>query len=281
MSGGERNNVGSRSPRSESLNPRLRARSRKPSRGSNSPRATEMEKTLLFKPLHPVLILDVHFKPGELQALRTTLEQNGCPVTNSIFHAEIVITKLTHDKRIRREIHELIRRGARGQATKDIDIINEKWVRKCLEEKKLVDWPLAESTWRIVRIPAIQPISPPKRERSPEKFAVPETPASKRARTQAGTENSSSVTGRPAFRSVPSFDSASSEDPSSKRFRVSSQASSNQSSGEDDETFDFRDVYSCRRKSPLISRNERFVNLLVEIKLARELALYSLPLKLT
>jgi hypothetical protein len=240
-----------------------------------------MEKTVLFKSLHPVLILDVHFKPDEFKALRRTLEQNGCSITDSIFHAGVVITKLTQDKRIRREIHELIRRGAHGQATKNIDVIKEKWVRKCLEEGKLVDWPLADTTWRIVRIPAIKPISPPKRERSPEKFAVPESPTSKRLRTQARTESNSTVTGRPAFRSVPSFDSASSEDPSSNHFRVSSQTSSNQSSGEEDETFDFRDVYSCRRKSPLISRNETFVNLLVEIKLARELALYYLPSKLT
>jgi hypothetical protein len=238
-----------------------------------------MGKTGLFKNLPPVLILDVHFKSEELKELRKTLEENDCSVTDSIFHAELVITKLTQEKRIRREIHELIRnRADGGQSTKHVDVVKEKWIRKCLEQGELVDWPLIDSTWRIVRFAAIQPITPPKRERSPEKFAVPGTPPSKRVRTLSRVDSKSSVKGRPAFRSDPSFESASSDDPTSKHFRTSSQTSIAQSSGEEDEKFDFRDIYSCRRMSPLICRNETFVKLLFEIKLARELALYILIL---
>jgi hypothetical protein len=237
-----------------------------------------MGKTKLFKKLPPTLILEVHFQSEELKALRQSLEQYGCSVTDSIFTAELLVTKLTQDKRIRREINELIRKcGANGQPTKEIDVVKEKWIRKCLNEGELVDWPLTDSPWRISQIPAIQPISPPKRDRSPEKFAVPGRPLSKRVRTLSRSESISSAKGHPPFRSDPSFESASSEDPTSKQFHQSSQASSNFSSGEDDDKFDFGDVYSCRRKSPLISRNETFVKFLFEIKLARELALYSFP----
>jgi hypothetical protein len=221
-----------------------------------------------------VLILEEHFKPEELKDLRATLERNGCSETDSIFQAQLVVTKLTQEKRIRRELNELVKQGAAsGQSTKTIDIVKEKWIRQCLVEGKLLDWPFHNSTWRMVRIPAMQQVSPPKRQLSPGKFVVPGTPPSKRARTFNRAGSGSSAQGRrPSFHSDPSFESASSEDPSSKRF-CASVASLTQSSGEEDERFDYRDIYSCRRKSPLICRNERFVNLLMEIKLARELSL--------
>jgi hypothetical protein len=226
----------------------------------------------LFEKLPPTLILEAHFKPAELKEFRKTLEQNGCAVTDSIFQAELVVTKLTQDKRIRREIHELIRtRGGNGQATKEMDIVKEKWFRQCLEKEELIDWPFAETTWRIARLQAIEPMSPPKRQRSPHKFVVPEAPVHKKTRTlsRSGSLNK----GRPDVTSNPSFESASSEDPTSKHFRQPSQLSQ-ASSAEEDEQFDIRDVYSCRRKTPLVCPNEKFVKLLVEIKLARELALY-------
>jgi hypothetical protein len=228
-----------------------------------------MNKTHIFKELPPTLILQAHYEPEELAQLRKTLENNGCQVTTSIYHAEIVITKLTQEKRIRREIHELIRSNNTDDtsSTKDIDVVKEKWVRKSIEKGKLVDYPFTDTTWRIVRIPSIQPITPPKRTRSPEKFALPGEPASKR-RTLSRSE---SFQTRPFATSAPSFESASSDDPTSKHFHPASQSSA--TSGEEDNTFDFRDVYACRRKSPLISRNEKFIQLLVEIKLARELAL--------
>lgn len=232
-------------------------------------------KSDIFKDLPPVLILEAHYEAEELNQLRKTLESHGCQVTSSIFHAELVITKLTQEKRARREVYEILRiQGADIPfATKDIDVVKEKWVRKCIEGGKVVDWPFIDSTWRIVRIAATQPITPSKRQRSPDKFAVPGEPASKR-RSLSRSGSLSATHKRPSVVSVPSFESASSDDPSSKRFFPPSQTSTVDSSGEEDEKFDFRDVFSCRRKSPLISRNETFVKLLVEIKLARELALY-------
>jgi hypothetical protein len=168
-----------------------------------------------------------------------------------------------------------IQGGHNPSATKDIDVVKEKWIRKCIEDDRLVDWPFTDSTWRIVRIAAIQPINPPKRQRSSDEFAVPKEPASKR-RTLSRSGSISAIRKQLSIVSAPSFEPASSDAQSSKHFLPPSQTSTVDSSGEEDEKFDFRDVYSCRRKSPLISRNETFVKLLVEIRLARELALYIL-----
>ena len=67
------------------------------------------KKTQLFKDLPPTLILETHYDAEELNQLRKTLESHGCTVTSSIFHAELVITKLTQEKRVRREVYEIIR----------------------------------------------------------------------------------------------------------------------------------------------------------------------------
>src|SRR6266496_1482905 len=232
------------------------------------------KKTQLFKDLPPTLILETHFEAEELKQFRKTLESHGCTVTSSIFHAELVITKLTQEKRARREIYEMIRMqtGDNACATKDIDVVKEKWIRRCIDSGKLIDWPFTDSSWRIVRIAAIQPITPPKRQRSPDKFALPGEPASKR-RTLSQSGSMSETHKRPPVVSVPSFESASSDHPSSKQFHPS-QTSTVSSDGEEDNKFDYRNVFSCRRKTPLISHNETFVKLLFEIKLARELALY-------
>jgi len=226
-----------------------------------------------FKELPPTFILAAHYEPEELAILRKNLESHGCPVTTSIFHAELVITKLTQEKRLRREIHELLRNaGESSLPTKEIAVVKERWIRKCLQEGKLVDYPFTDTIWRIFQFDAIHPITPPKRGRSPQKFAVPGEPASKR-RTSSQSGNISGPN-RPAPVSGASFESASSDDPTSRHYHPTSQTSTIDSESEQDDKFDFRDVYSCRRKSPLISRNEEFVELLVEIKLARELALY-------
>jgi hypothetical protein len=233
------------------------------------------KNTQLFNDLPPTLILETHYEVDELNQLRRTLESHGCTVTSSIFHAELIITKLTQEKRARREVYEIIRmqNGDIASATKDIDVVKEKWIWKCIDNGKLVDWPFIDSPWRIVRIAAIKPITPPKRQRSPDKFAVPGEPASKR-RTLSRS-GSVSITHRgPSGTSAPLFKSASSDDPSSKQF-YPSQTSTVSSDGEEDDKFDYREVYSCRRKTPLISHNETFVKLLVEIRLARELALYT------
>lgn len=232
------------------------------------------KKTQLFKDLPPTLILETHYEAEELNQLRKTLQSHGCTVTTSIFQAELVITKLTQEKRVRREAYELIRKqsGDKASATKDIDIVKEKWIRKCIDNGKLVDWPFKDSSWRIVRLAAIQPITPPKRQQYPDKFAIPGEPASKR-RTLSRSGSMSVSHKKPSALSVPTFESASSDDPSSKHFHPS-QTSTVSSDGEEDDKFDYREVYSCRRKTPLISHNETFVKLLFEIKLARELALY-------
>jgi len=178
-------------------------------------------------------------------------------------------------------LSDLVRKqkGDGGTTTKEIVVVKDKWIRKCIEEDKLVDWPFTTTNffWQIARVESMQPITPPKRQRSPEKFAVPGEPASKRRTFSRSGSLSASASGkRPFAVSAPSFESASSEDPTSVHFHAASQTSVDVSSGEEDEKFDYRDVYSCRRKSPLISRNETFVKLLMEIKLARELALYLL-----
>jgi hypothetical protein len=247
-----------------------------------------MKKTSqLFKDLPPTLILDTHYLPEEVVQLRKTLESHGCPVTSSIFHAELVITKLTQEKRTRRELSDLVRKqkGEGDATTKEMVVVKEKWIRKCIEDDKLVDWPFTNSNffWQIARVEPIQPITPPRRQRSPDKFLVPGEPASKRRTlSRSGSQSASTSARRPFAVSAPSFESASSEDPTSAHFHPASQTSVDMTSGEEDDKFDYRDVYSCRRKSPLISRNETFVKLLVEIKLARELALYiPLFLKLT
>jgi len=232
----------------------------------------------VFAELPPTLILKAHYREEELRHLRKTLEDNGCLVTTSIFHAKLAITKLTQEKRVRREIYELIRTqgGDSPSATHDIDVVKEKWIQVCLKEDKLVDWPFENSNWRIAEIPAIQPISPPKRTRSQTGvFAVPEAPASKRRTLSRSGSNMTSMK-RPSVVSATSFESASSDDPTSRHFHTpaASQASRDSvSSGEEDPQFDYRDVFSCRRKTPLISRNEEFVKILTEIRLARELAL--------
>lgn len=242
--------------------------------------ATKMnQKSQLFKNLPPTLILDAHYLPEEVVHLRKSLESHGCPVTSSIFHAELVVTKLTQEKRTRRELSDLIRKqkGDRDTATKEILVVKDKWIRKCIDEGKLVDWPFVTTNffWEIARVESMQPITPPKRQRSPEKFAVPGEPASKRhTLNRSGSQSASTPGRRPSAVSAPSFESASSEDPTSIHFHAPSQTSVEVSSGEEDDKFDYRDVYACRRKSPLISRNETFVKLLMEIKLARELALY-------
>jgi hypothetical protein len=234
--------------------------------------------TKIFQECPPTLILKAHYRDEELRQLRKTLEDNGCLLTTSIFHAKLAITKLTQEKRVRREIYELVRTqgGDSPSATHDIDIVKERWIQKCLKEGELVDWPLENSNWKIAEIPAIQPISPPKRTRSQTGgFAVPGEPASKR-RTLSRTGSNMSTRNRPSIISATSFESASSDDPTSRHFHTAaaSQASRDSvSSGEEDPQFDYRDVFSCRRKTPLISRNEEFVKILMEIRLARELAL--------
>jgi hypothetical protein len=232
------------------------------------------EKTQLFKELPPTLILETHYEAEELKQLRTTLESHGCILTASIFRAELVITKLTQEKRVRREVYEMIRAQSsdNASATNDIDVVKEKWIRKCIDDGKLVDWPFVDSSWRIVRLAAIQPITPPKRQPSPDKFAVPGEPASKR-RTLSRSGSLSMTHKRPSSLSSHSFEKAS-DDPSSKHFQLS-QTSTISSDGEEDDKYDYREVYSCRRKTPLISLNESFVQLLFEIKLAREVALYT------
>jgi len=232
--------------------------------------------SVLFKELPPTLILAAHYGEEELLQLRRALEDHGAVVTSSIFHAKLAITKLTQEKRVRREIYELVRtQGADSpSATNDIDVVKEKWIRKCIAEEKLVDWPFESSTWIVAHIPAIQPVSPPKRVRSQSgEFTVPGIHASKR-RTLSRTKSDLSTQKRPSVASAASFEPASSDNPSSRRFHAASQTSTNASSGgEEDDQFDYRDVFSCRRKTPLISRNEDFVKLLMEIRLARELAL--------
>ena len=239
------------------------------------------KKSQLFKDLPPTLILDTHYLPEEVVHLRELLESHGCSVTSSIFHAELVVTKLTQEKRARRELLDLVRKqkGDADMPTKEIVVVKDKWIRKCIEEDKLVDWPFTTTNffWEIARVDPIQPISPPKRQRSPEKFAVPGEPASKRRTlSRSGSQSATASGKRPSVVSAPSFESASSEDPASVHFHAASQTSVDVTSGEEDEKFDYRDVYSCRRKTPLICRNETFVKLLTEIKLARELALYPL-----
>jgi hypothetical protein len=235
--------------------------------------------TKLFKELPPTLILKAHYREEELRQLRKTLEDNGCLLTTSIFHAKFAITKLTQEKRVRREIYELVRTQGSDtpSVTNDIDVVKEKWIQICLKEGKLVDWPFENSVWRIAEIPAIQPILPPKRTRPQTgRFAVPGAPASKqRALTRTGSNMT--TTKRPSLLSGTSFEPASSDGPTSRHFHTAaaSQASkdSSVSSGEEDSQFDYRDVFSCRRKTPLISRNEEFIKILTEIRLARELAL--------
>jgi hypothetical protein len=236
-----------------------------------------MNKSELLKRLPSTLILETHYKPEELNELRKTLESHGCRLTTSVFDAELVITKLTQEKRARREIYELVRTHSsnNASATKNIDVVKEKWVRKCIEENGLVDWPFTDgSTWRIVQVIAIQPITPPKRKYSPEKFAVPGTPPSKQ-RTLSRSGSMSATQKRPSLVLSPSFESAPSDDPFQTHFLSLSQTSTISSGGEEEkaEKLDYRDHYACRRKSPLISRNETFIKLLFEIKLARELAL--------
>jgi hypothetical protein len=231
----------------------------------------------LFKELPPTLILKAHYEAEELNLLQKALEDHGCILTSSAFHAKLAITKLTQEKRVQREIYELVRTqgGASPSTTHDINVVKEKWVRKCIDEGKLLDWPFENiSTWRVAQIPAIQPISPPKRTRSQSGgFAIPGAPASKR-RTLSRTGTNPTILRRPSAVSAVPFESALSDDPSSRHFHASaSQTSTNASSGEEDDRFDYRDVFSCRRKTPLISRNEDFVKLLMEIRLARELAL--------
>ena len=232
----------------------------------------------LFRELPPTLILAAHFGEEELRQLRRTLEDHACVVTSSIFKAKLAITKLTQEKRVRREINELARTqgGDSPLATNDIEVVKEKWIHKCIDEGKLVDWPFENSTWRVTQIPAIQPISPPKRVRSQSgEFAVPGMPASKRpslSRTRSDLRDQK----RPSVLSAASFESASAGDASSRRFHAASQTSTNASSGGEEDQFDFHNVFSCRRKTPLISRNEDFVKLLTEIRLARELALFIL-----
>lgn len=232
-----------------------------------------MVKKDLFKELPPTFILAAHYEPEELAILRKNLESHACTVTTSIFHAELVITKLTQEKRIQREIHDLIRNARENSSpTKEMAVVKERWIRKCLQEGKLVDYPFTDTTWRTFQFAAIHPITPPKRGRSPQKFAVPGEPASKR-RTLSQSGNISEPNRPPAV-SGASFEYASSDDPTSRHYHPDSQTSTNSSDDEADSKFGFRDVYACRRQTPLISRNEGFIKLLVEIKLARELALY-------
>lgn len=231
------------------------------------------KKSDLFKTLPPTLILEAHYEDEELNQLRNTLKEHGCNITNSIFHAELVITKLTQAKRIRREITEEIKKQQAGfvQSTKGLDVIREKWIRKCIEEDELVDWPFTDSTWLIVHNPSIQPIMPPEQTKSPDKPKVPVEPVSKRRKLSRSGSLSAMQSGHSS--SIASFfELASSEDPSSKHPASQNSAIS---SDVEDEKFDYRDVYSCRRRTPLVSRNEEFVKFLFEIKLARELALYA------
>jgi hypothetical protein len=231
------------------------------------------EGTDLFVSLPPTMILEAHYGPEELKQLRKTLEAHGCPVTTSIFQAELAVTKLTQEKRARREIHDIIRTQSQDDtsSTKEIDVVREKWIRQCIDKGKLVDWPFTDSTWRIVRLTAIPSIIPRKRQRTPEKLKVPGIPAGKR-RTLSRSGSISAPEKEPSGALAASFEPASPNNPTSKQFQPS-QTSTVPSSGEEDQKFDYREVYSCRRKSPLICKNETFVKLLMEIRLARELAL--------
>src|SRR5437762_86250 len=103
-----------------------------------------VRNTQIFKELPSTLILDTHYQPDELNQLRDVLQSHGSQVTTSIFDAELVITKLTQEKRARREILDLIRLQSGGDAetaTKDIDVVKEKWINKCIDDGALVDWP--------------------------------------------------------------------------------------------------------------------------------------------
>jgi len=234
-----------------------------------------MSKKELFPELPPTYILEAHYDPSELKELRKTLETHGCQVTSSIFQAELIITKLTQEKRIRLEIQEVLKkRGATTGSTKDLDVVKDRWIRKCVEEGKLIDWPFTDSKWRIAHIAAIEPISPPGKRSKPESFVVPGTPPSKLRKLSRSGSDLTTKQERPSVPSAPSFDS-SSDDPSSKHFHPPSQTTvtSEEEEMEEDDRFDYRDVYACRRRTPLISRNEKFVEILLEIKLARELAL--------
>src|SRR5271168_4862864 len=175
-----------------------------------------MSKNEIFHELPPTYILEAHYDPAELKELQKNLENHGCQVTSSIFQAELVITKLTQEKRIRLEIQEVLKkRGATNGSTKDLDVVKDRWIRKCVEEGKLLDWPFTDSKWRIAHIPAVQPISPPGKRSKPESFAVPGTPPSKlRKLSRSGSDLTKQE--RPSAQpSAPSFDS-SSDDPTSK-----------------------------------------------------------------
>ena len=234
----------------------------------------------MFKKLPPTFILSTHFKDDELKQLRKDLESHGAPITDSIFQAELVITKLSQERRIKRDIQEITRSSsvATKSSTKELQIVKEKWARKCLEKGELVDYPFEDNTWRITNIVALPPVTPPKRQHTPEPaFAVPGTPASKRrtlSRSDSIKSDKASSQRRPSAVSAPSFESASSDDPASKHYHPPSQTSTVGSEAEEEELSNYMDVYSCRRRTPLVSRNEDFIKLLLEIKLARELALY-------
>ena len=236
-----------------------------------------MDNKQLFKELPPTLILQAHYQPEELRNLQKALEYHSCQVTTSVFHAQLVITRLTREKRVRREIHELIKSNPSQTTsnTKPLDVVKEIWVWECIENGNLLDYPFVTNTYRIVRISSIALTTPPKRARSPEKFVAPGEPSRKRpVYGQHSSSNQSllSTTNTPSSELVPRVD------PTSSRFHSvpDSQNSLITESGKEemeDPRFDYRDPYSCRRKTPLISQNESFIKLLFEIKLARELAL--------
>jgi hypothetical protein len=240
-----------------------------------------MKKRGIFTELPPTFVLTAHFKDDEFEQLRKDLERHGAPITDSIFQAELVVTKLSQERRIKRDIQEAIRDSplATTSSTKALAIVRERWVRKCLEEGNLVDYPFEDKTWRMAEFVALPPVTPPKRKRTPEpEFAVPGMPASKHRSLSYSDSKSEKASSqhRPSVTSAQSFESASSDDPTSKHYHPPSQTSTVGSEGEDEDLSNYMDVYSCRRRTPLISRNEDFIRILLEIKLARELALYLL-----
>jgi hypothetical protein len=223
-----------------------------------------MEATeALFKELPATLILEAHFSGDEISQLRTALEQHGCRLTQAICDARLIITKLTQEKRIRREISGLLRESHPESETssRELDVVRAKWIRQCLVEGKLIDYPFKDmdTTWRIVHLPPITSTSPSKSARSHD-TEEPETPTKKR--------RTSPESSRPPI-SAMSPESSSSEDPSFPKHRPSPPPENSPA----EMPFDPNEAFACRRYSPLVCPNQTFVDLLFEIKLARELAM--------
>jgi len=211
-----------------------------------------------------------------MSRLRGELERRGCPLTNSICDTRLVITKLSREKRIRREIGGLLRLShpESEASTKKLDVVRATWIQKCLAEGHLIDYPFKDEdkTWRFLTLPSISSTSPRKSARSPDIEPESEQHPVKKRRTRTSPEQSP----QPSVLSDRPGSSASSEDPSATHPRKphAKKPSSGNSSDNAVLPFDCNEAFACRRRSPLICPNQTFVDLLVEIKLARELSLY-------